>query len=223
MMHRIFKNSDIQITICNFPNTHLINHTDDDFLRINVLEDTESSFNQLVDIDNNEVIPLPDVSEETPHSLSKETLNNGIPILEDIINNKSTLHTTLVSVKMVYSIAETVKVIYIYGAKQCAGVTARVFNQRHPNKHMEHKYVYEVVQKFEATGSVENKKRHANMVVDELAEMEVIENFYHGANQFIAPGCSIQRTFLLGGTQSDKAAQILPLQDANSAKKHLLQ
>ncbi|KAF5299011.1 hypothetical protein FQA39_LY11643 [Lamprigera yunnana] len=59
---------------------------------------------------------------------------------------------------MVYSITEMVEVVYIYGAEQCDRAAASVFNQRHPNNDMEHKYVRELVKKFEATESVRTRK-----------------------------------------------------------------
>ncbi|KAJ8914995.1 hypothetical protein NQ315_002520 [Exocentrus adspersus] len=76
---------------------------------------------------------------------------------------------------MVYTIAERVEVIFIYGAQQnCAGATARMFNDRHTDKRMDHSYVRALV---EATGSVKNQKRQGDRVVDEVRQMEVIGQF----------------------------------------------
>lgn len=45
------------------------------------------------------------------------------------------------------------KVIYIYGVEQCARSTARTFNQRQPDEHMDHKYIT-LAQKFKITRSL---------------------------------------------------------------------
>lgn len=42
---------------------------------------------------------------------------------------------------------------------------------------MSAKYVIQLVQKFQATGSRANKKREENNAVDEMAQIEVLGNF----------------------------------------------
>lgn len=74
---------------------------------------------------------------------------------------------------MVYSIAERVEIISLFFANnQCANRTAEFFNQRHLDKHVNRKYVLELVSKFQETGSVANKKR--NMERNEAAEVAVL-------------------------------------------------
>lgn len=77
---------------------------------------------------------------------------------------------------MVYSIAERVELISIFFANgESAFKTAEIFNQRHPDKHVNRKYVLELVHKFRETGSVANKKRDiANPVVNEAVEVAVL-------------------------------------------------
>lgn len=73
--------------------------------------------------------------------------------------------------------------------KQCArSIIARTFNQ---NKHMDHKYVHELVRKFKTTGSEVNKKIRLNKIADKLAEL-------------LPSNCKILWNFLLFGTQSHK-------------------
>lgn len=79
---------------------------------------------------------------------------------------------------MVYSTAERVEIIFIYGAEHsCARASARVFNERHPDKNVDARYILDLVQKFQDTGSVVNKKRAGNRVVDEMAQLEVLGHF----------------------------------------------
>lgn len=77
---------------------------------------------------------------------------------------------------MVYSKNERVEIISLYFKNNdCARMTARIFNQRHPNKHTSDVYVASLVQKFRETGSVENKKRQAvNPVRNEAIEVAVL-------------------------------------------------
>lgn len=63
---------------------------------------------------------------------------------------------------MVYTTAERVEIISLYFKNgENARLTANLFNQRHPNKNCNRKYVIELVRKFQSTGSVANKKRDA--------------------------------------------------------------
>ena len=79
---------------------------------------------------------------------------------------------------MVYTLAERIEIIFLYGAEdRCARRTARVFNERHQNKNVGHKYVMELVRKFEETGSVCNKKSTKERVLDEACQVEVLGQF----------------------------------------------
>lgn len=79
---------------------------------------------------------------------------------------------------MVYTLAERIEIIFIYGAEnQCARRTTATFNQNHPDKHVSHKYVLELVGKFRESGSVANKKRAQPRVINEAAQIEVLGHF----------------------------------------------
>jgi len=77
---------------------------------------------------------------------------------------------------MVYSIEERVEIIELYFINnQCARVTATLFNDRHPDRHVHHGYILELVAKFRQTGSVANKKRIIeNPVRNETVEVAVL-------------------------------------------------
>lgn len=79
---------------------------------------------------------------------------------------------------MVYTLAERIQMILIYGAeKESARKTADTFNRRNAGKNVHHKYVTELVAKFKETGSVANRKRTNRNVLDEAAEIEVLGHF----------------------------------------------
>lgn len=77
---------------------------------------------------------------------------------------------------MVYTTEERIEIVMIYGSENSsARRTAAVFNNRHPNKHVSHKYVIELTSKFRQTGSVVNKKRdNIVKVLDDAAQTEVL-------------------------------------------------
>lgn len=79
---------------------------------------------------------------------------------------------------MVYSLQERIEIIFIYGEEQrCARRTARVFNERHPDKNLGHQYVLDLVNKFQETGSVGNKIVKNRRVLTEAAQIEILGNF----------------------------------------------
>lgn len=81
----------------------------------------------------------------------------------------------LCSLKMVYTLNERVEIVFIYGSQnQCLRSTARVFNEKYPGKNLTHQYVSHLVSKFRETGSVGNIKRSGNVVLDDLAQIEVL-------------------------------------------------
>lgn len=76
---------------------------------------------------------------------------------------------------MVYTIAERVEMIFIYGAEnRCFARTAAVFNERHRERNVGHKYIRELVAKFEEIGSVCNKKRNEPRLLNDAAQIEVL-------------------------------------------------
>lgn len=79
---------------------------------------------------------------------------------------------------MVYTLAERTELIILYGnCNECARQTATAFNHRHPGRNVNHKYVLELVQKFLATGSVNNKKRTGRRILEEATQVEVLGTF----------------------------------------------
>lgn len=77
---------------------------------------------------------------------------------------------------MVYSIPERIEIVKLYFQNNsCARLTARLFNNNHPNKNVNHSYVTKIVQKFSDTGSVCNKKIQMQRVVrNEAVEVAVL-------------------------------------------------
>lgn len=79
---------------------------------------------------------------------------------------------------MTYTLEERIEIIFIYGAEsQCARRTANEFNARHLNKHVSHRYVLDLVEKFKETGSVANKKRTQPRIVNEDSQIEILGQF----------------------------------------------
>lgn len=60
---------------------------------------------------------------------------------------------------MVYSIAERVEVFALFfGNDKCANNAAELFNQQHADKHINRKYVLELVKNFERPGLCSQQK-----------------------------------------------------------------
>lgn len=79
---------------------------------------------------------------------------------------------------MVYTLQERTEIIFMYGAEnRCARRTSRRFNDIHPNKHVGHRYVIELVRKFEETGSVCNRVNKQARVLDEGTQIEILGHF----------------------------------------------
>ena len=77
---------------------------------------------------------------------------------------------------MTYSIAERVEIIALFFSNnESANVTANIFNERHPGKNSNRKYILELVAKFRETGSVHNRRRQAERPVrNEAVEVAVL-------------------------------------------------
>ena len=79
---------------------------------------------------------------------------------------------------MVYTIAERVEIVTLHFKNgDNAHLTANLFNQHHPDKNCKAKYVLELIQKFQLTGSVANKKRdpeRVRPVRNEAFEIEIL-------------------------------------------------
>lgn len=74
---------------------------------------------------------------------------------------------------MVYSVEERVEMIKLFFRNNdSARTTAALFNERHPQKNVSAAYVVQLVAKFDATGSVGNKKRVYER--DEAREVAVL-------------------------------------------------
>lgn len=67
---------------------------------------------------------------------------------------------------MVYTLEERKEMLKIYFQNNdCARATARIFNERHPDKNVYHSFIIQLVHKFEVTGSVANKKHNRTRTV----------------------------------------------------------
>ncbi|KAF5286611.1 hypothetical protein FQR65_LT12520 [Abscondita terminalis] len=68
--------------------------------------------------------------------------------------------------------------IFIFGEEsRSTYTTAATLNNRHPDTNVNHAYVNQLVAKFEETGSVANRKRNQLRILDEAANIEVLEQY----------------------------------------------
>lgn len=119
---------------------------------------------------------------------------------------------------MVYSMAERIEIIYIYGSEnRCAWRTANVFNERNPGKNVSHTYVRQLISKFEDTGSVANKKRVQRRVLDEATQIEVLGQFA------INPTMSLRQGSAITGLSHESVRQALKLNHFHPYKMQILQ
>ncbi|KAJ4430789.1 hypothetical protein ANN_19380 [Periplaneta americana] len=58
--------------------------------------------------------------------------------------------------------------------------TARAFNKRHPEKNVSHRYVIDLIQKFEETDSVCNIANGQPRKLDETLQIEILRHFING-------------------------------------------
>ncbi|KMQ85981.1 transposable element tc3 transposase [Lasius niger] len=78
------------------------------------------------------------------------------------------------SLTMVYTLAERIEMIFIYGAEnRCALRADTTFNVRHPDQNVSHTYVRQLILRFEETESIANKKRTVRRVTNEAVQLEV--------------------------------------------------
>lgn len=70
------------------------------------------------------------------------------------------LYSVTLKFIIIYTTAERVTITQdIYENQQSANSTAQLFNDQHENRHVNRKYVLELVTEFRETSSVKNKKR----------------------------------------------------------------
>lgn len=119
---------------------------------------------------------------------------------------------------MVYTLAERVEVIFIYGSSnRCALRTARRFNELHPDKNMGHNYVQELVAKFQETGSICNKKRTEPRLLNEAAQVEVLGQFA------MDPTISIRQATRVTGLCYESVRKVLKMHKFRPYKMVILQ
>lgn len=107
--------------------------------------------------------------------------------------------------EMVYSIAERVEMVKLYFQNNsCARVTARLFNNAHPDKSVSDVYVGKLLQKFSATGSVCNKKHQPQRPVrNEDVEVAILGHIA------LDPTTSTRRLSEASGVSRTSAMRIL--------------
>lgn len=121
---------------------------------------------------------------------------------------------------MVYSTAERVSIIELYYENgRCANITAQLFNELNPDKHVNRKYVIELVAKFRERGSLANRKRIApNQVVgNEAMEVAVLGHIN------IDPMLSTRQLPTVSGISRTSIRRILKAHKFHPYKIHLVQ
>lgn len=124
----------------------------------------------------------------------------------------------LLLVTMVYTLRQRIEMIFIYGEQgRCARRTAEVFNNRNPNCNVSHRYILDVVAKFNETGSVGNKKRANRRVLNEDAQVEILGTFV------AEPTNSLRTVARLTGMSHETVRRALQLHKYHPYKMQILQ
>lgn len=125
---------------------------------------------------------------------------------------------TVIQIVMVYTLQERTEIIFIYGAEnRCARRTARVFNETHAGQNVSHRYVLDLVQKFEETGSVCNKAVKQPRVLTEAAQIEILGQFA------VEPTTSISKVAKLVNISVGSIHKVLKLNKFFPYKMSILQ
>ena len=76
---------------------------------------------------------------------------------------------------MVRSDEDKVEIIFLYGeCGRCFRATTRCFNEIHPDRPIDHKYVSNLIRKFQETHSVKDRIRSGRPTVNENTEIEIL-------------------------------------------------
>lgn len=119
---------------------------------------------------------------------------------------------------MVYSLAERIQMVFIYGSEnRCALRTAAAFNEINPGKNVSHTYIRQLIIKFEETGSVANKKRVHQRVLNEAAQVEVLGHFA------MNPTMSLRQASAITGISHEAVRRVLKLHKFHPYKMQILQ
>uniref|UniRef100_A0A8D8W2K6 DUF4817 domain-containing protein n=1 Tax=Cacopsylla melanoneura TaxID=428564 RepID=A0A8D8W2K6_9HEMI len=85
---------------------------------------------------------------------------------------------------MVRSNEDKVEIIFLFGeCNRVYNATAKRFNELHPDRPIDHKYVTGLVLKFRETGSVKDRPRSGRSKVDEGSIVEIIGRVSNDSNQ----------------------------------------
>lgn len=119
---------------------------------------------------------------------------------------------------MVYTIEERVEMVFIYAAEnRCFTRAAAVFNERYPGKNVRHKYIRELVAKFQETGSVANKKRNEPYLLNEARQIQVLGQFA------ISPTMSLRKAAEETGLSRESVRKVLKLHKFHPYKLQITQ
>ena len=95
---------------------------------------------------------------------------------------------------------------HLRGAEnRCFARTAAAFNERHRERNVEHKYIRELVAKFEETGSVCNKKRSEPRLLNKAAQIVVL------GEVAMAPTTSLRKVAGQTGLSHESVRKVLKL------------
>lgn len=120
---------------------------------------------------------------------------------------------------MVYTIAERVEIVTLYFTNnEQFRLTARIFNERHPNKNLDHRYVRKLISKFRETGSVLNRKHERQKTVtNEASQIGVL------GHVAMEPTSSTRQLSTTSGLSRTSVQRILKTHRFHPYKIHLSQ